>query len=178
MTMNMYDLLKDVKPELLTRKEYAVLVREASEKLLPDAIAAYEKAKEDLKAWEIAHPGPTRPVDADYNASAKDKWLEACRVHRNAWGHKYQKRYYQAGRVEQLELNIELSLLFETDSEKIAEKRKNGTLWSHYRGVNCPLLCHGTRVYTALARNEPVPAEVAAEWPDAERVMREAKERN
>ncbi|MBS1722521.1 MAG: hypothetical protein JSS66_05880 [Armatimonadetes bacterium] len=155
--------LKGVEPYLLTRKEYAVLVRRASLKVIKEYIQLRNQARLDLAAWSAANPEPVRPKD--YASGAEfERWRDKRESHGYAWGHEYQKLYNLSTSVGQLKNNVILALMIEDGRYETECLQPN--FFVRFGGVNNPLLNHGQSVFTALYRRIDVPEHVLAEWPE------------
>lgn len=144
-----------------------MVVRQAYEAILPDLIIEREQARQELKDWGEANPGPKRPYNFHSNADYL-RWKDLDDSHSSKWHREYSKLSYLAGHVDQLYKNIELALILERDVAE-AERMNDDdstSFFMRYGGVNCPLMCHGQRVFLALYRGQTVPPEVLAEWPD------------
>lgn len=159
----MYQELKDVQPHLLTRLEYAIIVRKASQKLIKEYIIQRNQARKDLTAWSEANPAPVRPRSFPSDA-ARQRWRDLDEAHSSKWYREYDKVYSLSGTVEQFKLNIILANMIEDGRYETARNDRN--FWMYFRGVNNPLLNHGQAVFTALYQHIDVPEHVLAEWPE------------
>ena len=159
----MYQELKGVEPHLLTRLEYAIIVRKAAQKLIKEYIVQRNQARKDLTAWSEANPGPKRPSWFPSDA-AQQRWRDLDETHASKWYREYDKVYSLSGTVHQLKLNIILANMIEDGRYETAHKDSN--FWMYFRGVNNPLLNHGQAVFRALYQHIDVPEHVLAEWPE------------
>lgn len=156
-----YQELKNVKPHLLTRVEYARLVREASQKVIKEYIVERNQASKNFEAWEKSHPEPKRP---SHVPPEDNRWGDKYESYRNSRGDEYQKVYHLYWSVVQLKHNIILSRMIEDGRYEIESKKRYFD--NNYGGVNNPLLNHGQDVFRALYRNIEIPERVLAEWPE------------
>jgi hypothetical protein len=159
----MYPELKDIKPYLLTRKEYAALVKQAALKIIKDYIQQRNQARLDLKAWSEANPGPKRPSWFPSEA-ARQRWIDLDESHASKWYREYDKVYSLSGTVEQLKRNIILANIIEDGRYETCRDDKN--FWMYFGGVNNPLMNQGQSVFTAMLQHIDVPTHVLAEWPE------------
>ncbi len=161
--LDIYRELKDVEPYLLTRREYAALVKAASQKVIKKYILLRKQARRDLDAWAIVNPGPERPASYASNKE-HERYQDQYKSYQQAWGHKYQKLYNLSTHVNQLKRNIILANVIENN--RIESCQNDSRFWMFFGGVNNPLLTQGQKVFTALLQNIDVPEHVLAEWPE------------
>lgn len=174
----MYHELKGVEPHLLTRKEYAVIVREAALKVIKQYICERNQARAELAAWCEANPEP-EPKKFGYSqvngwpsAAAKDRYLQVYEDHRSRWGHIYQGVYHLAVEVDHLKSTILLSRMIEDGRYETARLERN--FFTRFGGVNNELLNHGQAVFRAMHQRLDIPEHVLAEWPEGvEQVRKE-----
>lgn len=161
--MLLFKELKGVEAHLLTQREYAALVKTATQKVIKEYIKLRNQARADLDAWDKSNPEPKRPEH--YASGAEyERWHNKRESHRNDWGHEYQKLYHLSTSVEQCKRNIILANVIETG--RIDECRKNPSFWMYFGGVNNPLMNQGQAVFRALYQGKYVPQNVLDEWPE------------
>jgi hypothetical protein len=169
-SLAVYRELKGVQEHLLTRKEYAVLVRAASQKVIKQYIRDLKQAEAELAAWCDANPEPDRKkfgysqVNGWPSNAAYERWNDVYETHRGQWGHRYQGVYQLARYVRQLKDNIILSRMIEDGRYETARLERN--FFVNFGGVNNPLLNHGQAVFRAIYAKLDVPEAVLAEWPE------------
>jgi hypothetical protein len=183
-SFEVYRELKGVEPHRLTRKEYAVLVRAASQRVIKRYINDRNEARAAFNAWNEANPGPD-PKKFGYSeingwpsAAAQDRYVDVYEPHRGLWGQQYQALYQLGQYVTQLKKNIILSRMIENGRYEAASRENN--FFVNFGGVNNPLLNHGQDVFRALYAKLDIPEQVLAEWPEGvEQVRKEiaARER-
>lgn len=156
--------LKDVEPYLLTRREYAALVKAASQKVIKEYILLHEQSERDFREWESKNHAPKKPHNYHSSHTAYDRWHDEFWSYRMKLGDEYQKTYHLAMSVNQLKLNIMLADIIEDGSYETERKKSNFSMF--FRGVNNPLLNHGQSVFHALLHGKHVPEHVLAEWPE------------
>lgn len=169
-SLEVYRELKGVQEHLLTMKEYAGLVRAASQKVIKQYIRERDQAQAELTAWSAANPEPNRKKFgySDINGwpsnAAYERWNDVYETHRGQWGQRYQQVYQLAKYVRQLKDNIILSRMIEDGRYETARLERN--FFVNFGGVNNPLLNHGQAVFRAIYAKLDVPEAVLAEWPE------------